>query len=146
MEELIEQLQNASAYKEEIVFVKFNYVELRDLMKHFLTLISATLVFSLTFSEKILDFQKAPLTQKLFLYASWSALVLAIAFCGYALNKNYEAANIAVKRMNEMSNLSFQNTAAISASFQQIAAILYGIGITLLISTSLFKLKKTTKS
>ena len=81
MEELINQIHATSEFKDEIIFVKFKYVEIRDLLKHFLTLISASLVFSVTFSEKIIDFQNAPSKQKLVLYASgglWFCLLVFV--------------------------------------------------------------------
>jgi hypothetical protein len=37
-------------------FLKYDYAETKDLSKSFLTLVAAILVFSLTFSEKIVDF------------------------------------------------------------------------------------------
>jgi len=144
MEELINQTQAASEFEYEIIFVKFKYIEIRDLLKHFLTLISASLVFSVTFSEKIIDFQNAPSKQKLVLYLSWGALILSLGLCGYGLYTNYLAAEIAIKRINGLSESSFKNTAKISHLFQNLSAILYGLGLTLLISTSLFKIKKTT--
>jgi hypothetical protein len=37
-------------------FLKYDYAETKDLAKDFLTLVSAILVFSLTFAEKIVNF------------------------------------------------------------------------------------------
>ncbi len=142
MDELINQIQATSDFKNEIVFVKFKYVEIRDLLKHFLTLISASLVFSVTFSEKIVDFQNAPFKQKLVLYASWGALVLSLGLCGYGLYTNYLAAEIAIERISELTEKPFENTAKISYFIQDLSAILYGLGLTLLVSTSLFKMKR----
>lgn len=142
MEELINGAIAPSDFKEEIIFIQFKYVEIRDLLKHFLTLISASLVFSLTFSEKIIDFQKASLNQKLTLYISWGAFILALGFCGYGLHTNYLAAEIAIEKVNGLSELDFSKTASCSDILQKTAAILYGIGLTFLISSSLFKMKK----
>jgi hypothetical protein len=41
------------------LFLQYNYLETKDLCKHFITIIIAVLVFSLTFSEKIIDFKNA---------------------------------------------------------------------------------------
>lgn len=109
-----------------------------------MTLISASLVFSVTFSEKIIDFQNAPLKQKLILYSSWGTLVLSLGLCGYGLYTNYLAAEIAIEKINGLTDISFEGTAKISGIIQDLAAILYGIGLTLLISTSIYKMKKTT--
>jgi hypothetical protein len=40
-------------------FLKFLYPEIKDLAKHFLTLLSGILVFSVTFSEKIVPVSEA---------------------------------------------------------------------------------------
>jgi hypothetical protein len=40
-------------------FLKYDYPFTVDMAKSFLTLISAVLVFSITFSDKIVDFPKA---------------------------------------------------------------------------------------
>jgi len=66
-------------------FLSFQYPEVKDLCKQFLTLISAILVFSITFSEKIVDFQRAPLNQRMSLLASWVLLVVALISCGLGL-------------------------------------------------------------
>jgi FtsH-binding integral membrane protein len=141
MDELINQLQTSVDFKNEILFVKFQYVEVRDLLKHFLTLISASLVFSFTFSEKIIDYQNAPRSQKFMLYASWTMLVLSLGFCGYALDTNYKAAEIALKNISHLSTESYLSKMETSLMLQKLAATFYGLGLTLLISTSLFKLK-----
>lgn len=77
------------------IFLKYDYAEWKDLCKSFLTLASATLVLSITFSEKIGALQQAaPLVRKAIL-ASWLGLLLSVAFCGAGLVLLSVAANYA---------------------------------------------------
>jgi hypothetical protein len=70
---------------EGAIFMQYHYEEVKDLAKTFLTLVSAVLVVSLTFSEKIIDFPKASATQRLSLVATWVLFITSIIFCGVAL-------------------------------------------------------------
>ena len=67
---------------------------------------------------------------------------MSLGFCGYGLYTNYLAAEIAIERISGLAELSFKNTTKISNLIQDLSAILYGLGLTLLVSTSLFKIKK----
>jgi hypothetical protein len=67
------------------LFMQYHYSEVKDLSKTFLTLVSAVLVVSLTFSEKIIDFPKASNTQRAFLVITWVLFIISIIFCGVAL-------------------------------------------------------------
>lgn len=67
------------------LFMKYNYAETRDLCKEFLTLVSGILVFSPTFSEKIVDFKNSRRVPKVLLFSSWTLLVASIISCGVAL-------------------------------------------------------------
>jgi hypothetical protein len=64
------------------IFLKFDYIETKDLCKSFLTLVAAVLIFSVTFSEKIIDFLHAGTRERVLLAGSWSALLLATVSCG----------------------------------------------------------------
>lgn len=63
-------------------FMAYNYAELKDLCKQFLTLASGILVFSITFADKIGGHKTAP---RWSLMISWCAFILAIALCGLGL-------------------------------------------------------------
>jgi hypothetical protein len=67
------------------LFMKYDYTETKDLCKQFLTLVSGILVFSITFSEKIINYQQASTKTKLLLLLSWLLFALAITCCGIAL-------------------------------------------------------------
>lgn len=146
MEEIIDQIKEFPEWREEIVFVKFKYIEIRDLLKHFLTLISASLVFSITFSEKIVDFHNAPFKQKMMLYVSWGTFILSLGLCGYGLYTNYLAAEIAIKNIAGLTDISFKNMANVSKLLQDLSAMLFGLGMTLLVSTSIFKMKNSIQN
>jgi hypothetical protein len=66
-------------------FLKYDYAETKDLAKSFLTLVSAILVFSLTFAEKIVDFQKASRFLKAMMVTSWGMFIIAISLAGLAI-------------------------------------------------------------
>src|ERR1700724_966240 len=67
------------------LFIQYNYAETKDLCKHFLTVVSAILVFSLTFSEKIVNFAQALRSTKVLLLAAWCCLIVSIIACGIGL-------------------------------------------------------------
>jgi hypothetical protein len=67
------------------LFLKYNYPETKDLCKQFLTLVVAVLVFSLTLSEKIIQFQQASFLAKLLLGVAWSSMLISVIFCGIGL-------------------------------------------------------------
>lgn len=67
------------------LFMKFDYLETKDLCKQFLTLISGVLVLSVTFSEKIVATPTAPRWARSALFSCWTLLILSIVACGGAL-------------------------------------------------------------
>jgi hypothetical protein len=73
------------------IFLEFHCPELKDLGKHFLTVISAVLAFSVTFSEKITEFSKSTLPQKGLLMGSWLFLIIAVVTSGAGLYYNFVA-------------------------------------------------------
>jgi hypothetical protein len=79
-------------------FLTYDYTEAKDLGKAFLTLMSAILVFSITFSEKIVDFQKGSQQAKRKLFWSWNLIVTAIILCGTSLVFDYAAQEAALQQ------------------------------------------------
>ena len=63
-------------------FLKYDYAETRVFLKTFITLISATLVLSLTFSEKVIGFNDAAQTTKYILFSSWVLFIVALIASG----------------------------------------------------------------
>lgn len=74
-------------------FVKFVYPETKDLCKHFLTLVSGILVFSVTFSEKIVDFHNADDWPRRLLLFTWAMLAVAFVAGGLSLTMLFVAAS-----------------------------------------------------
>jgi len=75
-------------HEQSELFLKYNYPETRDLCKHFLTLIGSILAFSVTFSEKIIKFDKQltiVYSSSICLISAWVMLFSAIIFCGIGL-------------------------------------------------------------
>ena len=67
------------------LFMKYDYAETKDLCKDFLTLVTGILVFSLTFSEKIVDFRRSAKAAKFLLFSSWTLFIASIICCGIGL-------------------------------------------------------------
>ena len=67
------------------LFLKYDYVEAKDLCKQFLTVNVTVVVFSLTFSDKVVVFASAPQSSRLLLVVSWSCLLASIIGCGISL-------------------------------------------------------------
>ena len=66
-------------------FLRYAFTETKDLAEHFLTVVTAVLVFSLTFSEKIAGFSEASTWVRVSITVSWSSMLLAIISCGIAI-------------------------------------------------------------
>lgn len=67
------------------MFLKYDYAETKDLLKTFITLISATLVLSVTFSEKVVNFGKAGKPTKLLLFTYWALLIFSLIASGLGM-------------------------------------------------------------
>jgi hypothetical protein len=67
------------------LFLKYHFAETKDLLKAFLTLLSATLVFSIAFAEKIVNFQASTKAARAFLVSCWVLLVGAIVLTGVSV-------------------------------------------------------------
>lgn len=77
------------------LFMEKDYAESKDLAKTFLTLLSALLVTSITFSEKIVDIHNSKRTPLIAMISCWLLLLLAIIFTGSGLATMAVAAGIA---------------------------------------------------
>jgi hypothetical protein len=67
------------------IFLRIQYPEWKDIIKSFLTLASGTLVFSVTFSEKVVVLQSATRKQRRTMVACWALLIASIVFSVLAL-------------------------------------------------------------
>jgi hypothetical protein len=69
-------------------FIKFAYPEIKSLAIQFLTLVTAILIFSLTFSEKIVNYNQSKNPVRIVLIGGWTLLILAIISDGIGLAYN----------------------------------------------------------
>jgi hypothetical protein len=67
------------------LFLEKDYAETKDLAKTFLTLLSALLVMSITFSEKIVDIHNSRRAPLACMVICWFLMLLAIIFVGAGL-------------------------------------------------------------
>ena len=121
------------------IFVEFHYIEIKDLLKHFLTLISASLVFSITFAEKIVDLEHATTSQQGMLFTAWFLLVIALGSCGLGLYTLYLSAERAINMELFQSEVDFRGLVRYSYLFQDIAGILFGVALLLLVIAAALK-------
>jgi hypothetical protein len=121
------------------VFLAFRYPETKDLLKHFLTLISASLVFSITFSEKIIDFNKATIGARIVVICAWALLILALGASGVGIYTLYLAANRAIAAAVLRQRDGFEKLARTSYWFQDMAGVLFGLGLRLLVLAAIMK-------
>ena len=66
-------------------FVAKEYSQMQDLGKSFLTIVIAVFVASITFSEKIVNVEKATSLSKTFLYLCWTLLLSSTILAGAGL-------------------------------------------------------------
>jgi hypothetical protein len=136
MDNILPPLKETERPSEARVFLEFKYPEIKDLLKHFLTLIAATLVFSVTFSEKIVDFQHARRSQHVLVIGAWFLLISALGSCGIGLYTLYLAAEHAIATEVFKRVTNFHLLARRSYFYQDMAGVLFGLGLCLLVASA----------
>ena len=121
------------------LFLKYNYPETNDMCLHFLTVVTAVLVFSLNFAEKISDFQNSTKKRRLVVIAGWCLFMLSIIFCGLGLVVNSLAGGDAVYQKE-----NYQSLAQLSYKFIIVAggSFILGLGF-IMVSAILSRSIKT---
>jgi len=109
------------------LFLKYNYLEVKDLSKSFLTIIITVFMLSVTFSEKIVDYQKSKLKTKLLMVISWILLILSIIFCGIGL------IFISIAGGQAVYGVYFYGSASLSYKFIIISGISFVLGLVFMI-------------
>lgn len=122
-------------------FIDFVYPEARDLCKHFLTLVSGILVFSVTFSEKVVNFQAASVSARWLLFCAWAMFLIAFVGGGASLTMLFLAAGSA--NAGETSWAQFMVSGGVTL-FASGVAFCLGL-ITLAVSGSLAVLQNRSK-
>ncbi len=72
-------------------YLEFNYIEIKDLAKYFITMIAGTLVLSVSFAGNIVQIGQATLAQRMMLGLCWLFLFLALLLAGLGMYFNYLA-------------------------------------------------------
>ena len=80
-----EQTPDVSETAKAKSFLKFQYVEIKDLSKQFLTVVAAVLALSVTFSEKIVNFTQAGTASRVLMMACWGLCLFAFVLGGCAI-------------------------------------------------------------
>lgn len=84
-------IELGSSDRDKAVFLQFYYPELKDLGKHFLTVISGVLAFLVAFSENLINLASASAIQRLFLIVALALLIIAVASVGTGVYLNFVA-------------------------------------------------------
>ena len=106
-------------------FLKYDYGETKDLLKSFITLSSASLVVSLTFSEKVIGFSTAPAAIQYVLFASWALFVLSLIAAGSGMCFIAGAAGKILYGDIPMLNLDYYRLALIAWAFVLLAGVTF---------------------
>jgi hypothetical protein len=130
-------------------FLTYDYPKAKDLAKSFLTLIAAILVVSITFSEKIIGFQTATRSKKVFLVMSWVLFFIAIICCGVALVFHYMAVLEAIDCGllpcdSPRYSLNYRDFFNIGSTIMGFAGISFGLGLISLIGSALLSMSMSS--
>ena len=120
-------------------FLEKEYEVTRDLCKSFLTLLAGLLVGSITFSEKIVNFNSASRTARSLMISCWLCLLLAIVACGAGLTLMTVAAGWAIYQPFS-DYFIFEEPAIYLFLF---AGISFGSGLACLISSGVISMTNT---
>ena len=107
--------------------------------KSFLTLVAAILVFSLTFSDKIIDFPHAHFRERCLMMASWAAFLLSTASCGVGIYFIFNA-GLAASHLSKSTDL-YEKRAEVAYQSLNIAGTHFVLGLALLLATATASLK-----
>jgi len=111
------------------LFLKYDYPETRDLMKAFLTVVSATLAFSVAFSEKIVRTHQSDKTVRRYILSSWILFFLALGFGGLSVVLIAAAAGCAIYGAIPVVSCGGWLFALWSWGVGLFAALLFGLGL-----------------
>ena len=114
-------------------FLKYNFAITEDLCKQFITVVSGVLVFSLTFSEKIVNFSSAKKGLRILLAVSWASMLFAIIACGLGLTYICLAGGQAVYGLDD----GYLSTAWTSYRWIIAAGMSFVVGLVCLICAAL---------
>ena len=130
-------------------FIDLGYDEIKTISIRFLTLLTAILVFSITFSEKVVNFDTAKARTKWVLISGWICLVSAITFDGIGIALNVyalasalydQSINEAVGNFKSISYLEFTVRALVSMI---LGGIFFVFGLVLIVYSGIMSFQKS---
>lgn len=135
IENLFKKVENTKDVKisSERFFLEFSYPEMRDLLKHFLTLISGSLVFSTAFSDKVINFATSTEFFKTIALGGWGLLIVALGLCGISIFSLYLAAEKALKSELIITSDDYKVLMKLGIISANISGISYGVGLSILL-------------
>lgn len=130
-------------------FIKYGYPEIKSLATQMITLLTSVLVFSITFSEKIVNFSNAETYKRQILLLSWTFLILAIVCDGIGLAFNSFALPFALSDVHTIetskeNSTEFYEPAARSLSFIVFSGLFFILGLISLIIAGISSMAKKT--
>jgi hypothetical protein len=105
-------------------FIKYGYPEIKSLSIQLLTLLTTILVFSVTFSEKIVNYNQTRLSIRLILISGWTLFIFAIVSDCIGLAYNAYALPYALTDLNVSEKQNIVSAEFYEPAFNSIIAIL----------------------
>ncbi|HEY3948715.1 hypothetical protein [Phenylobacterium sp.] len=117
------------------LFLKFDYPEARDLAKAFLGLNAAVLVFTLTFSDRVVGLAPGYRPAKVAMIGAWSVFLVAVAAIGAAIGGLVLAGGRAVYGGD------FEGEAQRSYALLVGAGLLFIVGLSAMVAAAVLKMR-----
>ncbi len=135
----VNSIMKPTAAQKATAYLEYQYAEVKDLTTKFLTVVAAVLAFSVTFSEKIVDFAHAGNLAKWTMIFIWGFCLAAFVLGGCAIWLIYNAGIIAkdVELHNEPSNYRWHTRWAYNCL--NVAGVLFVAGLGLLVIAGLIR-------
>lgn len=124
------------------LFLEVDFAEAKDLSKAFLTLLTAVLVASITFSEKIVGIGTSGWWARSTMVTCWLLLLLAIVACGAALALMATAAGYALYQPE----LGYQRLTVRAVYLYLTAGVFFGLGLATMLVTGIISLSQRKSS
>jgi hypothetical protein len=117
--------------------------EIKDLCKSSFTFVTATLVFSVTFAEKVIVLDRTRLWVKAILMLSWLAMLVSYGCCGLGLRLSFRAAILANDQHSHLFHEDPFRLINRAVLFLRWGAHLFAVGLVLLALVGVLRLFAT---
>jgi hypothetical protein len=122
-------------------FLEFEYAEIKDLSKQFLTVVAGVLALSVTFSEKIVNFTQAGFKTRLLMMSCWVLCLGAFLLGGCAIFLIYNAGGAAKRTILYQRFHPYRLMAALSYWCLDVAGAAFVLALVLLVLAAFLRLK-----